>query len=69
MTSKVKHHDLFFQERGKMEKSFSSQANLSSEDSLLEPCQKAHDAEQSRWNDDDGACDEALGLGQLSKPS
>ncbi len=52
-----------------MEKSFSSQANLSSDDSLLEPCQKAHDAEQSRWNDDDGACDEALGLGQLSKPS
>ncbi len=35
------------------------------EDTLdLEPCVKAHDAEQSRWSDDDGACDEALGLTQ-----
>ncbi|NNM66436.1 MAG: hypothetical protein HKM06_00340 [Spirochaetales bacterium] len=26
----------------------------------LEPCEKAHDAEQDRWDDEDGACDDGL---------
>jgi hypothetical protein len=26
----------------------------------LEPCEKAHDAEHDRWNDEDGACDDGL---------
>ena len=27
---------------------------------LLDPCEKAHDAEHDRYTDDDGACDEGV---------